>query len=184
MISRDDRNRSSPKQGGKAKRRCSLGGVWVAIIAVSVCWIQGTTAELASAQAPPGFCQGTKAGDVSASRSDAETGVVLAINKPNVPRGSVVYARLLNFTSKEANYGVAFAIERYSTSGWLVDASSPSGPWPKVRGRLSPGSAGRCYRFEVPSAQAVGRYRLSTRVEIRANGGKISRLRVAEFKVT
>jgi hypothetical protein len=118
------------------------------------------------------FCDGDEAREAyetSAGHPNVPTGrgkVSLVVKSRHLKPGQTVYARLVNFSPENASYGLAFRIERFSGSGWEMDSSSPDGPWPKSRGRLSPGFAGKCFRFQIPAGQPRGRYRLSARVQL------------------
>ena len=108
--------------------------------------------------------------------------IVLLASRREAGPGEVVYARLANFGSHRATYGLEFAIERRGGEGWKVDTSSPKGPWPRVQGILKAGSAGRCYRFLVPNEQTGGMYRFVTHVGLE---GSVERARrTARFRVT
>jgi len=145
-------------------------------------------ASSAFSGALPQFCEVDSATAVHGSsrlgRATESTGVRLVVNKSHVSRNARVFARLVNFGTESVGFGYEFSIERYTAStGWFVDSASPNGPWPKVRTVLKPGSAGRCYRFDVPDEQPHGRYRFSTKVEFHLDSPAPPRRRTAEFLV-
>jgi hypothetical protein len=108
--------------------------------------------------------------------------VVFLTNKKTVQPGGRIYARLVNFGRSIVGYGREFAIERWTSTDWELDPSSPKGPWPRVLGRINPGSAGKCYRFDVPSEQEKGFYRFSTKASIRLVRHQMRK--TAKFTVT
>jgi hypothetical protein len=112
----------------------------------------------------------------------APRGVTLLTSRPDVSPGDWIYARLANFGTEVAGYEREFAIERMTMRGWEVDPSSPMGPWFKVLGKLNPGTAGRCYAFQIPLEQADGRYRFSTKIRLPISGQGQPR-RVAKFSI-
>lgn len=125
-----------------------------------------------SAAKSPRFCRVDKASDALSARvignsrasSNQLRGTQLLVSDFHVAPGEPVYARLANFGKKRAFYGREFVIQRRSGGGWERDPASPNGPWVKVAGVLKPGSAGRCYRFDVPTDQPIGQYRFSTKI--------------------
>jgi hypothetical protein len=154
------------------------GGMVAVAAAIGVMAAGGTVV----ASSTPEFCQPTRADEVSPGPG-GQTGVVLAVNKKRAEAGRSVFARLLNFSSKTAGYVREFRIERYGAGKWTVDESGPAGPWPKSRGILSPGSAGGCYRFNVPPELSSGRYRFSTQISFRTGSSSALVRRVGEFTV-
>jgi hypothetical protein len=143
-----------------------------------------------SAAKSPRFCRVDKPSDALSAReidsnrtsSNQLRGIQLLVSNFHVAPGEPVYARLANFGKKRAFYSREFAIQRRSGGGWERDPASPKGPWVKVAGVLKPGSAGRCYRFDVPTDQPAGQYRFSTKI----TGPKISngaQHRTAIFRV-
>ena len=139
---------------------------------LTLAFLSGTASS--SAQGLPTFCK-----EAPRSASTKQGGVSLVVSKGQVRVGAVIYARLLNFSAKTVGYGREFAIERRGRSGWTLDPASPDGPWVKSLGKLAPGSGGRCYEFHVPSTQAEGRYRFSTKI-IQTGSQAV---RTAEFRV-
>lgn len=124
------------------------------------------------------FCQGSTQDAVRGR--DAPAGKVsLLLKSDRVKRTQVVSARIVNLSDKPASYGLAYVIERFASSAWILDPSTPDGPWPKALGRLGPSVAGRCFRFRVPEAQDLGQYRFVVYVHI--NGVKSQR--AAEYMV-
>jgi hypothetical protein len=164
--------------------------VLVALVSVFVPAAEavGARADQASAKAPR-FCRvptAEAALALSAGRRgmDSPRGVVYLVDKSRVAPGETVYARLANFSSSiPAAFGRAFSIERRTSSGWELDPASPDGPWPKVLGRLAPGSAARCYIFKVPATHPEGRYQFSTRVQLRAGTKRVLARRHIAFEV-
>jgi hypothetical protein len=143
-------------------------------------WNSGSRQALASS-AGVSFCQVTDASDLLkrlGERTPADT-VGLVVSKREVEPEMLVQARLVNTTQHVARYGSEFKIQRYSSTGWKADSSSPDGPWPRKVGKLSPGRAAGCYRFSVPARQESGRYRFLTSINL----GSAKKGRVAEFIV-
>lgn len=135
-----------------------------------------------AAKVQPGpFCELSSASEVlkRVGESPPARGIKLVVNKEEVEPGGVVKARLLNFDEEVGTYGAEFKIERYGSTGWETDPSSPAGPWPRYLGKLRSGGGGRCYSFSVPADQNRGRYRFATKVRIVSNQlGKTSEFRV------
>jgi hypothetical protein len=129
-----------------------------------------TTAAMAPRFCQTGTAEAAFAARIGSGATSQPRGVVLLTSEPKTAPGKPIYARLANFGNKRAIYSREFAIERRSEGGWMLDAASPKGPWVKVAGILKAGSAGRCYRFDVPPAQPLGRYRFSTKI----NGAAIN----------
>jgi hypothetical protein len=129
---------------------------------------QGTAAEV---QPRASFCTPSGASDLVErfGETPPARGIKLAVSKEEVKAGEVVKARLLNFDEeKSGTYGAEFKIQRFGSTGWETDPSSPAGPWLRYLGKLQPGEAGRCYTFSVPAEQDSGRYRFSTKIRISA----------------
>ncbi len=138
----------------------ALGGLIAVVLGFTLVG-EGRADASHSAQRSSSFCDVDKAGlDVT----DAKRQAILVLNKEHVVPGGLVFGRVVNLASEPIGYGYEFSIERFLDGHWMTDPASPDGPWLKVRGRLAPGSVGRCYRFAVPPDQPTGRYRLSTRV--------------------
>lgn len=127
----------------------------------------------------PRFCKEQQAKDALPT-SPLQRGLRLAVSREGIQPGELVYARLLNFSDTTFGYGREFRIERYGSSGWTLDPSSPDGPFVRSLRKLPAENAGRCYGFRVPLAQANGRYRFSTKVFQRPG---VSTRRTAEFTV-
>lgn len=155
-------------------------------VAVALALLAGST----DAAKPSSFChvdtaKGALSAGVIGNRRGSTyqpQGVELLVSNAQIARGESIYARLANFGEKRAFYGREFVIQRRSEGGWERDPASPKGPWVKVAGVLKPGSAGRCYRFDVPMDQPTGQYRFSTRI----TGPEISKAaqrRTAVFRV-
>lgn len=152
----------------------------------------GLTGSTASAGSPS-FCQESKRSETSLNhlassetlppRSASPRGVVLITSKKVFSPGDVAFARLFNFSQHIAGYGREFSIQRYGPSGWSLDPASPKGPWARVRHRLQPGSAGRCFRFRIPAGQPQGKYRFSTEVYTQLGTRKGPAKKIAEFSV-
>lgn len=143
-------------------------------------WNPGVLQALAL-QPSAGFCQIGDADDLLeriVQRVPA-TGVRLVVDEQRVEPGEVVRARLLNFTRGVVRSHSEFTVQRHREESWKTDPSSPDGPWPRRLGKLSPGGAGRCYRFSVPVEQDPGRYRFLKRVEY----GSVRKWRAVEFFV-
>ena len=125
-----------------------------------------------SAAKSPRFCRVDKASDALSARvignsrtsSSQLHGIQLLVSDFHVASGEPIYARLANFGKKRVFYGREFAVQHRSAGGWERDPASPKGPWVKVAGVLKPGSAGHCYRFDVPTNQTPGQYRFSTQI--------------------
>lgn len=147
-------------------------------------------ADSAFAGGVPRFCRVSKSSAALAASAKQGMkhslthtgGVLLLVNRSSVSAGKLIYARLANFSTSRVGYGLEFAIDRRLTGGWILDPSSPKGPWPKVGGILKPGRAGRCYRFKVPGEQPQGLYRFSTQIQVHLGTQQQAR-RTAEFRV-
>jgi hypothetical protein len=135
----------------------------------------------------PDFCRGSSVENLERSTGreikPSPTGrarwIVFAISDREPIADGVVHARLVNLGYKFVLYGAAFSIERFDGRGWSVDPHSPTGPWPQVRYRLDPQSAGRCMRFGLNSDMTSGRYRLVTTVMFDSRSIR----RYAEFRI-
>jgi hypothetical protein len=136
--------------------------------------------DISFAASSPSFCQGASAKDVDPNLVSSQDGVSLAVSRKRVDAGAAIYARLVNFSSKSAGYGREFVIQRYGSSGWSIDPSSPEGPWPRSLSKLPMGAAGRCFKFQVPMEQPEGRYRFSTKIFLESGA---SARRSVEFVV-
>jgi hypothetical protein len=132
-----------------------------------------------SASASSAFCADGAADRLRQNGEAAHSGVALVSEARLVAPGTIALARLLNSTSVQATFGLAYRIERFDGNAWVLDASSPNGPWPKVLGRLRPGGVSQCYRFRVPEDQTTGQYRFSTEIGLRSRRQQ----RTAEFTV-
>lgn len=112
------------------------------------------------------FCEITDA-QLLADRAQMQgprVGVQLLTNRRDVGPGEVITARLANFTLKSFLSGAEFKIQRYGSSGWQTDPSSPDGPWPRRGVKLRAGKTSGCFLYFVEKDQPAGRYRFLTMV--------------------
>jgi hypothetical protein len=137
----------------------------------------------ALAAPPRAFCQPSSAEAVLEGLGGQGAGgrqPRLVASQIRVRPGQAVQARLLNLTSKTAFYGAEFKIQRYGSTRWVTDPSSPDRLWPRWLGKLHPTRAGRCYRHTVPLEQPPGRYRFLTWIDVESG----EKPRAAEFRIT
>lgn len=131
------------------------------------------------------FCQITDA-QLLADKSHLRgprVGVQLLANRKSVGAGEVISARLANFTAKNFISGAEFKVQRYGSSGWETDASSPDGPWPRSAAVLRAGKTRGCYRYFVADDQPGGRYRFLTIVNVRSEDRNRKFPEVAKFSI-
>jgi hypothetical protein len=110
-------------------------------------------------------------------------GVRLALQDRVVVGGDVVYARIENLGTVPIRYTAPFRIERLVEGTWALDPSSPSGPWPRYLGVVTPGSASRCSGFRVSAEIAPGRYRIAKTVSEGTGSDAVSRSISAPFQI-
>jgi len=112
------------------------------------------------------FCRVSRAESVRAALvGRSRAGIAIAAQAIRVAPSGTLLARLINRGPSRASYGAEFRIQRYVDRKWILDDSSPKA-FPKRRLGLLPGRAGRCFRYQVPANQAIGRYRLLTFAEV------------------
>jgi hypothetical protein len=103
----------------------------------------------------------------------------LALNAPSYQPGQTVFARVENFGTEVAAYGVPFAIERLDAGGWGIAPESPDGSWILPMLASGPGETGPCTGFLIPPEMPPGHYRMSKEL-IRDSAGETL---TAEFDV-
>lgn len=131
------------------------------------------------------FCQISDA-ELLADRSHMQgprVGVQLLTNRQDAGPSEVITARLANFTARNFNSGAEFKIQRYGSTGWQTDASSPDGPWPRSAALLRAGKTRGCYRYVVDKDQPAGRYRFLTLVSTRSESRMHEVPEVAKFSI-
>lgn len=158
----------------------------VVALAAASCWAC-LFVSVAQGSNPSRFCHVEKASvaiELSGDRrdpGDIQEAIFLA-NRQEATPGTRIFARIANSSRRGIGYGPEFVIEKHRATGWKIDPSSPDRLWPLVEWILHPGSAGRCYVFDIPADQSRGLYRLSTRVRLWS--GKRNFMRVkAPFKI-
>lgn len=125
------------------------------------------------------FCGPARARVVDAAAVGQDRdGIAVALRTRRVVPGGVLLARLLNRGDKRATYGPFFRIHRYVFGKWRIDPASPK-TFPKVLRLLSPGRAGRCFRFAAPEDLSPGKYRFLTFVKVQGHRSR----RMVEFRV-
>jgi hypothetical protein len=110
-------------------------------------------------------------------------GVRLALKDRVVVAGDAIYARIENLGTAPIRYTAPFRIERLVGSTWALDPASPSGPWPRYLGVVTPGSASRCSSFPVSAEIVPGRYRIAKTVGEGKGSDTVSRPISAPFQV-
>lgn len=110
-------------------------------------------------------------------------GVRLALKDRIVVAGEAIYARIENLGTVPIQYTAPFRIERLVGGTWTLDPASPTGPWPRYLGVVTPGSASRCSSFRVPAEIAPGRYRIAKTVGEETGSDAASRSISAPFQV-
>ncbi|HEU4739953.1 MAG TPA: hypothetical protein VFS54_12860 [Solirubrobacterales bacterium] len=158
--------------------------IGVAVGTLMYGWMLSPTSVQAG-QSEAKFCQITDA-QLLADRSHLRgprVGVQLLANRKSVGAGEVIYARLANFTAKNFISGAEFKVQRYGSSGWETDASSPDGPWPRSAAVLRAGKTRGCYRYSVANDQIGGRYRFLTVLNARSETRIQKFPEVAKFSI-
>jgi hypothetical protein len=84
----------------------------------------------------------------------------LRLNASSYRPEATVFARVENYGSVPAYYGVPYSIERLEGQGWIEAPESPDGPWILPIWGSSPGFSGPCNGFWIPPSMPPGHYRM------------------------
>jgi hypothetical protein len=85
--------------------------------------------------------------------------VKLAVNRDSLRPGGTAFARVENYGTVWADFGLAFYVERFDAGAWAPIPETTDDIWPLVGISMSGGWSGWCMRYRVPADASPGRYR-------------------------